>query len=173
MNITLKRITAAVVLSAVALTSLPLSAFAIKNVDVKNNGNGTVTVTSEDTEKMAVAQYDKLGFIKTMGISNLVGGKQSTTVKYDSSLPLKVIGFEDWESLKADSKAYTVGSKTLVYIDFDEGTQSPFLMYDLGSFKINSSYNTTDKSGKATKGLSVKYLADGKGRAANIQIGNS
>ena len=46
--------------------------FALTNLKVTDNGNGTVTITAEDAEKIAVTQYDRLGFIKTMGISNLV-----------------------------------------------------------------------------------------------------
>ncbi len=154
------KVLSAMVTTAVAVTALSLSAYAIKDLNVKENGDSTVTVTANDTEKIAVTQYDKLGFIKTMGISAPIEGVQSVTVKYDSSLPLKVIGFDDWENLVADTKAYTVGNDTLVHIDFEGVVESGYIMYDMGAYTLDKLYATTDRNGNDTTALLAKNKED-------------
>ncbi len=142
--------------SAVTLAAISLSAFAIKDVNVKDNGDSTVTVTASDVDKIAVTQYDRLGFIKTMGISTPIEGTQSVTVKYDSTLPIKVIGFNDWDNLVADTKAYTVGNDTLIQVDFEGVAESAYIMYDMGAYTLDKKYATTDRNGEDTTALLAK-----------------
>ncbi len=146
-----RRIISAVM--AIVMASSVTNVFALTNLRVTDNGNGTVTVTGEGAEKIAVTQYDRLGFLKTMGISTAIGGVESTTVEYDSTMPVKVIAFNDWETLKADTKASKVGKRTLSVVDFDSEKQGPHVAYNEGSYE---EYETTGKDGATTNALHIK-----------------
>lgn len=144
------------ILMAIVMASSVTNVLALTNLKVTDNGNGTVTVTGSGAEKIAVTQHDTLGFLKTMGISATIGGVQSTTVEYDSSMPIKVIAFDDWDTLKADTKATKVGKRTISAVDFDSEKQGAYVMYHQGVAQMDDTYETTDKNGDATKAMYVK-----------------
>lgn len=144
----------AVIMTAV-FTMMSLPASAVKNIVFVDNSNGTATVTADDVNKFAVAQYNDLGFLVDFGISGLVGGKQTVNMDYDSDLKTKLISFADWENLSPDGEAYRIGNNTLFYADFEDGYQGSYTVYELG-YEINKKYATTDRNGNATNALLMK-----------------
>ncbi len=158
----------AIMVSATLTASFSMSAMALKNISLTDNADGTVTVTAEDTEKLAVTQYDKLGFIKTMGISTAIEGAESVTVEYDSSLPVKVIGFNDWDNLQADTKAYQIGNRTLAYVDFERVMDSNYVVNEQG-YQINRDFKTTDKYGNETTAMYITGASGDPALNFNVQ----
>ncbi len=159
-----------IAISVIATSVMP--AFAIKNVKFTDNGDGTATVTAEDTNRIAVAQYDKLGFIKGMGISKIVNGKHEVMIDYDKTLsPVKVISFSDIDNLITDNKAHNIGQKTRIYADFDNAGEGSYILNKLG-YEIDNNFETADCDGNITKALLMRGTTDGV-TPFNIQFGGA
>ncbi len=163
----LKKLISSAVATILAISSAS-GVFAIKDVSFVNNNDGTATVTATDINKIAVAQYNDAGALKSFGISSLVGGKQSATFSYDDDATAYVYAFNDWANLSSDTKSYKIDNNTLAYIDFEGIAESPFIYYDF-DFDIDKRFETTDKNGNPTTAMSI--VGDGTSETTfNVQF---
>lgn len=162
----MKKKIVSLMISATLMATCVSPAFAVKNISLVVENN-TATVTAEDVERIAIAQYDKLGALKAFGISSLVGEKQTATLTFNKDYNVNVFSFTDWNTLKSDETGVKIGQKTLIYCDFEDGEVS-YVVNDLG-YEINNMFETTDREGKTTKALLMKGTTNET--PFNIQFG--
>lgn len=148
------------------------NAFAIKNINFVDNNNGTATITAEDTDKIAVAQYNSAGALMNFGISSLMGEKQTVTMNYDRDLTTNIFSFTDWSTLSSDMTGHKLDNNTLVYVDFEGGVESSYVKWDF-KYDIDTAYKTTDRKGNETTALRAKTGEEEPSGEYNIQFGGA
>lgn len=165
----IKKLISTVLAAGMLVTSI--NTFAMSNISFIDNGDGTATVSATDTSKLAVAQYDGRGAMKTFALSSLVAGKQSATFDFDGSLKTNIFSFTDWNTLASNETGYKIGNKTISVVDFDGETDGPFVYYNLNAADVNTAFSTTDKNGNPTKALKISRI-EGTTDIPNFQFGD-